>query len=84
MTSRVARQRAREAHALLHAARELVDRRVGELLEADQRQLLERDPAAPPRHAAHAQPELDVAGHVEPGHQRVLLEDDAAVGARGR
>ena len=45
-------------------------------------QLVERD-AAPlaSRHAAHPQPELDVVGDVEPGHQRVLLEHDAALGA---
>jgi hypothetical protein len=33
------------------------------------------------RHAAHAQSELDVVDDVEPRHQRVLLEHDAAVGA---
>ena len=27
------------------------------------------------------QPEFDIANHVEPRHQRVLLEDDAAIGA---
>jgi hypothetical protein len=37
---------------------------------------------ARPRHAAHAQAELDVLDDVEPGHQRVLLEHDAALGAR--
>ena len=42
----VARERARDAHALLHAAGELVDRALGELLEADQRELVERDAAA--------------------------------------
>ena len=31
--------------------------------------------------AAHAQTELDVLDHVEPRHQRVLLEHDAALGA---
>ena len=68
--------------ALLHAAGELVDRAVGEILEADEPQLVERD--APPlgrRDAAHPQAERDVVDDVEPRHQRVLLEHDAALGA---
>ena len=68
--------------ALLHAAGQLVDGAVGERLESDEAELLQRDPAALwRRDAAHPQPEFDVAGDVEPGHQRVLLEHDAAVGA---
>jgi hypothetical protein len=31
--------------------------------------------------AAQAQAQRDVVAHVQPGHQRVLLEHDAAVGA---
>ena len=64
---------------------ELIDRVVGELLEPDQTQLVERH--APPLRlvgAAHPQAERDVVGDVEPGHQRVLLEHDAALGARAR
>ena len=68
--------------ALLHPARQLVDRALGIILQSDEAQLLERDLAAlGGRHAAHPQAELDVGRDVEPGHQRMLLEDDAAVGA---
>src|ERR1700681_2125586 len=35
-----------------------------------------------PLHAAHLEPELDIAAHGLPGKQRVLLEHHAAVGAR--
>jgi hypothetical protein len=78
----IARERASEADPLLHAARKLVDRMIGELLEADEAQLVERDAAALVFwRAAHPQAERDVLGDVEPGHQRVLLEHDAALGA---
>ncbi len=80
----VARERAREADALLHAAGELVDRarrrssrgRRGAACRARSRA------RSALRHAAHAQAELDVVDDVEPRHQRVLLEHDAALGAR--
>src|SRR5664280_520817 len=75
-------QGAGDADALLHPARKLVDRALGIFLEADQGQLFVGDlascSAADP---TQAQAERDVVAHREPWHQRVLLEDDAAVGA---
>ncbi|MEA3084738.1 MAG: hypothetical protein QOC89_2435 [Paraburkholderia sp.] len=53
------------------------------LLEINQVQHLQRDVLAPRlRHTLKAQAERDIVEHVEPGHQRVLLEDDTAVRAR--
>ena len=81
----IARERTREADALLHAARKLVDRRAGEFLEAHRAELVEGDHLALGlRHAAHPQAELDVVDDVEPRHQRVLLEHDAPLSARDR
>ena len=76
-------QRAGDADALLHAAGQLVDCAPGEVLQPDQPELFHRHLAPPGgRDATHAQAELDVVYHVEPGHQGVLLEHDAAIGAR--
>jgi hypothetical protein len=77
---RVVGERAGDADALLHPARQLVDGAVAEGLEADQRQLLVGEPVAlDAADAAHAQAERDVVAHREPGHQRVLLEHHAAI-----
>jgi hypothetical protein len=77
------RERAGDADPLAHAARELVGGRPGEALEPDQGQQLP-GPLAPPPPAPALQLEAegDVVLHRRPGQQRVLLEDDAAVGAR--
>ncbi len=76
-------ERAGDADALLHASGQLVDRPVGEGVEADQAQLLHRRAAALGRgDATHPKAEFDVLGHVEPRHQGVFLEHHAAIGAR--
>ena len=76
-------ERARDRDPLLHAARELARLRVGELVEPDERQQLVGARALlGARQLLAAQRELDVAARAQPGEQRVLLEDDAAVAAR--
>jgi hypothetical protein len=79
---RVGSERPRDADALLHPAGQFVDRALGKILDTDQLELLPRY-SAPlgGLDAAHAQAELDVVDDIEPGHERMLLEHDAAVGA---
>ena len=78
-------QRARDRHALAHAARELLGVLV---LGARQADLL--DPAARDRlalgrsHAAQLEAEGDVLEHGVPGVRAVALEDHAAVRPRAR
>jgi hypothetical protein len=53
-----------------------------EAVEPDEAEVARRHLAAPAAAVAlQLEPEGDVVEHVEPGHQRVLLEDDAAVAA---
>jgi hypothetical protein len=74
---------ARNAHALLHAAGEFIDMPVGKFLQTDQGELVFGDARSRGFvHSAQAQPQRDVVAHRQPRHQRVLLEDDTAVGAR--
>ena len=76
---------AREPDTLLHSPGELVDGRIGEFFETDGAELVERDRVALGfRHAAHPQTELHIVDDVEPRHERVLLENDAALGAGTR
>ncbi len=77
------RQRARDRHALLHAARELVGVGVGEAgqthdLDPLARLGFGRGRALP----AHLEPEHHVLEHGAPGEQGVALEHHAAVRAR--
>ncbi len=77
---RVGGQRAGEADALLHAAGKRPHRLVGEFGEADlDKQRHDHLPALPPADAAYLQREGDVLGDVEPGQQRVALEDNRAL-----
>src|SRR5215510_9367913 len=80
---RVVGERARDRDSLLHAAREVVRVGLGELLELDQAQLLERDALALGlAHALHLEAEGDVAERGAPGKElREILEHDAAIGA---
>ena len=82
-TAGIVGQRAGDGDPLLHAAGEVVRVGVGEFLELDQRELLERDLLALRlRHALHLQAEGDVAERAcarkELGE---VLEHDAAVHA---
>jgi len=78
----IARERPRNPDALLHAARKRVDLRLLMLREADERERATRDLAAlVALHAAKAQAERDVVDDIEPRHQRMFLEHDAALGA---
>jgi len=65
----------RDAHPLLHAARQFVWIAVREAVEPDLVQVFHR-PLAPfdPTYAAHPQAVLDVADHREPRKDRLLLE----------
>ena len=76
-------QRAGDGDPLLHAAGEMVRIGIGELLQLDQPELLQRDLLAlGPGHALHLQPEGDVAQRRAPGEQLgEVLEHDAAVHA---
>jgi hypothetical protein len=81
--ARVRGERARERHALLHPARELVHGGVREALEPDEPQVRQRLVAQLDRRHLHLQlqPEHHVVEHVEPREERRLLEHDHAVGA---
>ena len=82
---RIAGQRAGDAHALLHAARQLIDHVLVEVLQADEREIAHGDlMPLRLRHALQLQAEFGVVDHVEPRQQRVLLEHDAAIRARSR
>jgi hypothetical protein len=74
-------QRPGDRHALAHAARQLVGPLVEGLGEADS---LERGagdaPALRFRHTLQRQAEADVLPDAEPGEERRLLEDQAALG----
>ena len=85
MTVGIVGQAAGQRDALLHAAGELVDRLVAELLQSptmrnrrcsDHRRVLSRRVAP-----FMARPEGDVVGHRHPFEQRALLEHHAAIGA---
>src|SRR5207237_8940201 len=71
-----------ERYALLHPAGELVDARMGELLELDGRKVA-LDPffPVPAGDPCDAQSEFDVPRHVEPREQRGVLEDDDPIRA---
>jgi hypothetical protein len=74
------RERARQRHPLLHAARQLMHVRAREAGHLDQRQVLLRAFVAhAPRHAQLLQAEGDVLGDVEPREERRILEHDAAI-----
>jgi hypothetical protein len=82
--ARLGREAARDGDALAHAARELARALLRRDREADEPHPVCR-PDAPPlggavdRHRVHGQP--DVVLDREPGEQRVVLEDHAALGA---
>ena len=72
---RVDRERARDADALLHPARELVGELVRGVLEPDELQHLARPRLALRlRHALHLEPERDVVDHAPVGEQAEVLE----------
>src|SRR5215204_5658354 len=76
-------ERARDADALLHAARELVRVAAGRVPEAGEVEELAGNPLAlRSRHAAHLGTEGDILEHGLPGEEREGLEDDAAVRPR--
>ena len=80
---RLHRERARDGDALAHAARELVGALLERFGKADPRQnLTRRLLALLGRHAAHGKAEADVLPNVQPGKERGLLEDQAALGRR--
>src|SRR2546425_5004290 len=79
---RVHDERAREIHALLHAARELVGIVLLEAVEPDHLDEVLCPLAGLARaHAATLQAVDDIADHGSPGQERGVLEDDRAVGA---
>jgi len=84
--ARLHHQRARDAYALAHAARELRRIARGEIGEAHETQYVTNAGVSlVPRQRRAAQPERDVVLDVEPWQRRVLLEDDAdAVGRFSR
>ncbi|MCY1225075.1 hypothetical protein D9M72_372650 [compost metagenome] len=85
--ARLHRQRPRDRHALLHAARELVRVHIGELREAHLVQVVQRALGRflAPQRARGEQREHHVLLHRLPRRQLVeLLEHDDAVGARLR
>src|SRR5690606_425635 len=80
-------ERARNADALLHAARELRRALVlgpGETDQADDALAMRLELRPIPFRPARAHGEGDVAEHGEPGQERVALEDDGAVEAWAR
>ena len=82
--ARIVGKRARDADALLHAARELLGEGVGARRQTDPRQQRAADAlglggAAPGQQRAEAH----VLDHGLPGEERGILEHDTAVGARG-
>ena len=80
---RLGREHPRDLAALLHAARELVGARVGEVGKADARELgVGRRVPLPLRDATHAEAEGDVVADAEPRVEVRVLEDDPAVRAR--
>ena len=77
---RVVGEAAGQGDALLHAARQLVDRLVPEPLEADGvEQVLHPGGDLAGRCAAHLRAEADVLGDVQPLEQRALLEHHPAL-----
>ena len=81
--ARVGRQRAGQPHALLLSARKLPDMSLAKAGQVDQREHFTGFLFTPgARHAGQFQAKTDVAQHVLPGQQGVVLEHHAAVGAR--
>ena len=79
-------ERAGQADALAHAARQLVRIALSRSLRGRPRRYsAARDLLAlRSRHAAQLQPEGDVAQHGRPGHQREVLEHEGALRTRAR
>ena len=81
--ARLVDQGARDGDPLRHATRQLRRIGVGEPIEADQPQVIgDERPLLGLADPAAAQGRGDVALHVEPGQQPVVLEHDRAVGTR--
>src|SRR4029453_9109311 len=76
------RQRSRQRHALLHAARELVRIFIGRFTQVyDVQQLVDPGFALRLRPPPHPQCERDVLVRGEVGEERVVLKDHAEVAA---
>ena len=80
---RIDRKRARERHALAHAARQLVRIMSGKFREIEIRQKLLGAPAAlGSRHAVNLDAEHDVFGDGPPRQQQILLQHEGDVRLR--
>ena len=75
-------QHARDRHALLHPARQLMRIGIGELRQADHlHEAVRGGKHLSAGQPARLGPERDIAPHRQPGEERVVLEHHAAIGA---